>query len=613
MIYPAMTYIGSNKFSALYGQNDTIIDQKATGLQHLYVDNYEKDLIYTACTTVKVDDVIYYADRVKPKIGHPLRHKSTKSYVENYAIMVDEFIYDSFSKIDKVAAHENYIRFQSTIKNLTNENKEFQLSSLMITKPENKSKVTYKDNTFYYEIEGKFLAIKTNKSNKKHLSLDAPSGFMYRGVEDLLFNKNTDINELESSLPIASSLSNTITLKPQENYTFEWIIYIGKSIIELERNLTNFMFEHEMNDIKNYWNNYLKNVKTPVIYEYETKTKLIALKGALLDGLLPADLTGHYFANGEVCFYSRDALMGSRAFLYAGLYEDFKSIVNFLLSCRRKPNGEYYQRYRFDKIEDEGANNNVFTQIDFIGYFTRVVTDYYHLTGELLTSFKTIDELINILSHVETKNGLYGPEGGVNEGVYGPAFITSTNMFIAGGIKGVIELARLNKKTEYLKSWSLTYNKLFNAIENVSEQGYYPYGYVTYHDDKILRYDTPQLLSGSLGYPITNYFKESFYTLLNKATYFDYGFGYSEQEYHDGPWVFNTSAAAQVSYLLDDQKTYKNIMYWLTNHQNGFLMNPEAIDAKNEEIPFINPLMWANSEYVCAAYINIIKELRRKS
>ena len=81
MIYPAMTYIGSDHFSALYGQNDTIIDQKATGLQHLYVGNYEKDLIHTACSSVRLDNVLYYADRIKPKIGHPKRHKIGRAHV----------------------------------------------------------------------------------------------------------------------------------------------------------------------------------------------------------------------------------------------------------------------------------------------------------------------------------------------------------------------------------------------------------------------------------------------------------------------------------------------------------------------------------------------------
>merc|ERR1711879_1027738 len=132
-----------------------------------------------------------------------------------------------------------------------------------------------------------------------------------------------------------------------------------------------------------------------------------------------------------------------------------------MLSCKRKANGEYYQRYRFDKIEDEGANNNVFTQIDFIGYFTRVITDYYHLTNKMCCSFELLDSMISILHETKSKNGLYGPEGGVNEGVYGPAFITSTNMFIAGGIKGAIALANDFKESEYELKWARIYKRLF--------------------------------------------------------------------------------------------------------------------------------------------------------
>ena len=135
---------------------------------------------------------------------------------------------------------------------------------------------------------------------------------------------------------------------------------------------------------------------------------------------------------------------------------------------------------------------------------------------------------------------------------------------------------------------------------------------LTYHNDIINRYDTPQLLSASLGYPITDNYKESFYTLLKYASYFEYGIGYSEQEYHDGPWIFNTAAASEVAYLIGDIENYKNLMNWIIKHQNGFGMNPEAIDAKNENNPFINPLMWANSEFVCAAYANIIKKLRNR-
>jgi len=609
MIYPAMTYIGSNHFSALYGQNDTIIDQKATGLQHLYIDNYETDLIYTACSTVRVDELLYYADRIKPKVGHPKRHKSNKSYVMDNCVLVDEFIYDDFTKTDYVGAHEFYIRFKTVVKNTSKSNKEFKFSSLVITKPENNLTVDLNKDVLNYEFESKRLTVFAKESDRTHLSLDAPSGFMYRGVDDLLFDKNIETEKtILSTYPVSASLAYTKELKPNESYIFEWIIYIDKF-----DSYKDFTFTEDFNEIKAYWKSYLKDIHLPVdAYKETAKTRLVALKGALLDGLLPADLTGHYFANGEVSFYSRDALMGSRAFLYAGLYKDFESIINFFLDCETKESGEFYQRYRFDKIKDEGANNNVFTQIDFIGYFTRVITDYYLLTKKMICSFNTLERIINILLQTNQKNGLYGPEGGVNEGVYGPAFIISSNMFIAGGLSGAVHLAKLHNQTVLESKWSAIYNNLHNAIESVfSNYNYYPYGYVTYHDDIVNRYDIPQLLSGSLGYPLSNNFKKSFYTLFDNATYYNYGFGYSEQEYHDGPWTFNTSAAAEVAYLLDDEVNYNNIMDWLTNHQNGFGMSPEAIDAKQENTPFINPLMWANAEVCVAAYSNILKKLRK--
>ena len=409
MIYPALTYIGSNHFSALYGQNDTIADQKATGLQHLYIDNYEHDLIHTACSTVLVDEKIYYADRIKSKVGHPLRHKSTKSYVLNHSIMVDEFDYDDFKKVDYVAAHEKYIRFKTVITNKTNLVKTFQISSLLITKPGSKAKCNLADNLLSFDIDGKNIGIIAKHSDKTKISLDAPSGFMYRGIDDLLFDNN-DCSDcfIESDLPISSSLSTKKILKPGESFTYEWVILIGVTKYDVLKESKKFIFIDDYKDIIEYWDNYLLDINESVMFQEVTKTKLVALKGALLDGLLPADLTGHYFANGEVSFYSRDALMGSRAFLYAGLYDDFKSIINFFLQCETKDTGEYYQRYRFDKIADEGANNDVFTQIDFIGYFTRVVSDYYLLTKEMICSFTILDRMINILFQTNQKNGLFG-------------------------------------------------------------------------------------------------------------------------------------------------------------------------------------------------------------
>ena len=79
MKYPGLTYLGSGLFASLYGQNETIVDQKAIGLQHLFIDNYQVDLIHTACSVVCSNQKAYFADRVKPLIGHPARIKSSYS------------------------------------------------------------------------------------------------------------------------------------------------------------------------------------------------------------------------------------------------------------------------------------------------------------------------------------------------------------------------------------------------------------------------------------------------------------------------------------------------------------------------------------------------------
>ena len=80
-MYPGLTYIGTGRFSGLYGCNETIVDQKATGLQHFFIDDYKVDLIHTACSVVTVDDNAYFGDRIKPKSGHALRQKSEMSSV----------------------------------------------------------------------------------------------------------------------------------------------------------------------------------------------------------------------------------------------------------------------------------------------------------------------------------------------------------------------------------------------------------------------------------------------------------------------------------------------------------------------------------------------------
>ena len=611
-MYQGTTYLGSNKFSALYGLNDTIVDQKAIGIQHLYIDNYKTDLIHTACSVVTHKDTAFFGNRMKPIVGHPSHKNSSISSVEEHCIMTDQFMYNDFSKTDKIGAGENYIYFETAVTNITESNQKFKMSSLVITHNLINSKVTKLDDYIIFEAEDKFLAIVLEKCDYTNISLDAPSGFMYHGIEDILYNKNRYAKSISTTLPVSVSLNYDIELTKYESAYLRWAIIIGSSYNEIVDSLHMFSFDQPLNKIKKYWKDWLSIAKKVDNFQDEVFTALVALKGALLDGFLPADLTGHYFANGKVSFYVRDALMGARSFLYSGFYDEFESIILFLVRCKLKDTGEFYQRYNSSLYPDEGANNNVFSQIDTIGYFSRVVADYFILTKKMIVSFEYLAYIIQVLFSSKTKNGLLGPEGGVNEGVYGPAFIISTNMFIVGGLYGAIEIAKSLHKEEYISKWNDMALKIQNAIESTFlTEGYFPYGYVDYHDEIIKKYDTPQLLSVTLGYPLTKNYKHNFETLMRKATFFEYGMGYSEQEYHHGPWIFNTAASAEVAFLSGEIDIYKKIMAWMINHRNSYGLLPEAIDASNENICYINPLMWANAEFICAVYVKQIMKMRK--
>ncbi len=607
-MYPGLTYVGTGRFVGLYGLNESIVDQKATGLQHLFIDDYKFDLVHTACSVVTVDDTAFYGDRIKPKRGHSLRQASESSRVLEHCIYEDEFHYDKFIKKDRVTAFDrDYCYFETEVKNVTSNTLDVKFSALCITQNHPEMFVQRVNDMLVFEIRGKYFGIRAEISSEFCMGLDAPSGFMYRGVEDILYNRSNFAEEIQSDTSIATSVSEKNIIQPNEDKTFRWVMVVGDSVQDCIIKGEAFDFRDVLSRSSSKWRDWLDRS-----YREIAADALVALKAASLNGFLPADLTGHYFANGHACFYVRDALMASRAFLYSGHYTEFKEVIAYLMDCPLKENGEFYQRYNAYKLPDEGANNNVFSQIDAIGYFTRVLADYFKLTGELLVDIKEIAKIIDVLDTIETKNDLFGPEGGVNEGVYGPAFITSTNMFIAGGLLGAVEMAKSLGEEVFANKWMALANTIIKGCENnfLTEEGYYAYGYVDYHDDLVLRYDTPQLLASSLGYPLSLKYRMNFDFLSEHAIYFGRGYGYSEQEYHNGPWLFNTAGAAQTAYLLRNTELYNEIMTWMKNHRNAYGLLPEAVDARNEANSFINPLMWANAEFVCCCYIDVLGKLR---
>ena len=600
MKYPGLAYIGSDRMCGLYGLNETIHDQKSIGLQHFYIDDYQTDCIYSATSAVKVGDRCHYGDRIKPKAGHPLKQASEKSCNKAGFCFNDEFGYERFRKRDSVYCAGDYtLAFECQIDNCTESYLEVEVAALVISTAGNFT-MHHENNEAVLDNGRKTFRIVTEEKDVTcRVSADAPSGFMYHGIQDILFDENAiGTGNFSSEQPIAVSLSRKVRLGPNGTYTFRWLICADESEVNFEG-----LYERA----GSYWNSWLNEAAG--IKDELSAANLIALKAINMKGFIPADLTGHYFAGNEISFYVRDALHGARAFLYSGHYRECREVIDLIGRLPRKENNEIYQRYNSALLPDEGANNNVFSQIDVIGYLLRVAVDYYHLTSELPVSRQKLLDAVDILKDIRRKEGLYGPEGGVNEGVYGPAYITSTNIFIAAGLRAMLEILDPSE-AEYQRIENMSDDLIAAINRTFLEEGYFAYGYVDYHDELVKRYDTPQLFGLSLGYPADESYVKNFRTLSEISIYYNYGYGYSEQEYHDGPWIFNTAFAAQNAFILEDMERYRNIMDWLERHKNSYGMLPEAIDARNENNSFINPLMWANAEYICARYADVIKRLR---
>lgn len=144
-------------------------------------------------------------------------------------------------------------------------------------------------------------------------------------------------------------------------------------------------------------------------------------------------------------------------------------------------------------------------------------------------------------------HGLVGPEGGVNEGVWGPAYIVSTNMCAAGGLLAGAELAEQAGDALGATAWRRLAAGIRQGIATTWDpvNARYSYGYVTYAEGPVQRYDVPQFFGPLYGYPIDARLRRGLRSLRQQAAFLGDGIGYGEQEYHHGPWTFNTAACAE--------------------------------------------------------------------
>ncbi|WLD92598.1 hypothetical protein [Alkalihalobacillus sp. AL-G] len=608
--YPAIGLIGSDHTSALYGVENGIVDWQGMGIQHFFYKNYEQDLIHSATTYIQHENnVIELGNRRIDGQHHPVHQRPVSTSVEEgflYETMFESQEVDGLVWQERIfATEDDKVVFETTFRNRCDQAVAFETGGYVILRNPNNGKIVQNEG-ICWENNRQHLHIAMDGESDDQAYIESPTGFVFRTQQQMLKRKAGDGAKAESPNMIGVTTRKKLTIGPGENQTVRW--GIGSS--ELGQTV-HWDWEDHLSDAHTYWKNWfadkdLFSLSLSREVERHAKANLVAIKASLLDGFVPADITGHYFSIGSPCYYARDAMMITRAFLLAGFTEEAKEILMYLNERRtRNDSGEFFQRYNAKGEPSEGANNNVFHQFDSQGYFLRNVYTYYEKTGEWLMPFEEVQKYADVLQHFQGREGLIGPEGGVNEGVFGPAYITSSNMFIYGGLMAAIEMARLHDRQDKAADWERLAISIKQGIEStwIPEKGRFGYGYVDYIEEVIEKYDTPQFFGPLYGYPTDDRVRKMNETLTEQASFFGKGIGYSEQEYHHGPWLFNTGACAQLHSLFKETDKYEQIIDWMIDHSNGYGLMPEAIDGNDESLPFINPLTWACAEFVSSIAI----------
>lgn len=603
MKYPGLGVIGCEKLAGMYGLNEGIIDGKGTGVRHLFYDGFDLDLVHSAVTLIKDGESIYYGNRRENRAGHPIHLKPIESQTEEGFCFTDRFEMDGLAKTDRGFGYgESALGFECEIVNRSDEEKELEVYAYVLLRPQKTMHVKAEENCVIASGAHSAIGIAADDCDLVTLVEEGPTGFIYRLTSALLYDEqHVDPVEPADDSLTGILLGKRVKLPAKDSVTFEWKLQFERSLDALRTSL--FPAGNLREKAESYWQAFMVAGKVQKNHSHFDQERInrIAIKSAMIGGFVPADLTGHYYSDGMPSYYARDSMMVARAFLAAGHTREAKEIIQYLIKRKRKASGEFYQRYNGKGEPSEGANNNVFHQLDSIGYFTHNLLEYKRLTGESLMCEGDLKALLQALFTCERKRGMVGPEGGVNEGVFGPAFITSSNMFIYGGIKAAMELIA---DPEYVERLRKLNEEILAGIESTYLEGEgYQYGYVSYHDDLVKKTDTPQYFGLLYGFEDTENMRTTHQTLLKHASFFTDGIGYSEQEYHHGPWIFNTGACAQYAYLIGDRENYERKLQWISDHGNAYGLMPEAVNGDDETQCYINPLIWACAEYVSTCHI----------
>lgn len=347
---------------------------------------------------------------------------------------------------------------------------------------------------------------------------------------------------------------------------------------------------------------------------------LYAAFSSILNGKVPADVTGQFLTNGMPQLYPRDALMTAHNFLQCGHPELAADIINFWgrEDLPHKSPGEFYARYdAYSMATDAGAGARYDEpEWDASGYFIILNYEYYKLTGMWLTPpqklFKYADFIVN---SIDSTGLLY--EGGIVEWT---GYLPATNMICASGLLKAIEIAKDQNKNDLAEKYQKAFNTIESSLPILYDKKRDLFVARRYHGNKaddnfsisekkgqlLYLWDVTSVFGILWGYPDHPMMRQT-YKYVKENLNDNGGVRYFEAT--DNGWLeaygrdlfyFATAAWAKYAIMQNDRKFAQKNLEWIIAQSNVYGLMPERVLSDYSNISEASPLTWGCSEFAAA-------------
>ena len=347
---------------------------------------------------------------------------------------------------------------------------------------------------------------------------------------------------------------------------------------------------------------------------------LYAAYSSILNGQVPADVTGQFLTNGMPQLYPRDAMMTARNFLQCGYPEVAASVIRFWANpdIPQKTPGEFYARYdAYGKATDAGGGARFDEpEWDASAYFIILNYEYHALKGKWLTDINNIFRCAGFIGGSRDTTGLLY-EGGIVEWT---GYLPATNMICAAGLKKAAEIATAEGRKELTEKYMSAYKSIEAALPKLFDPQRKLYTAHRYHgikaDDNfsisekkgnlLYLWDVTSVFGILWGYPDHPMMKQTYEYL--KANLHDNG-GVRYFEATDNGWLeaygkdlfyFATAAWAKYAIMQNDKEFASKNLQWIIAQSNIYGLMPERVLSDYSGISEASPLTWGCAEFAGA-------------